>query len=183
MAQCLMYFRNLGVTFDSGNTFASHITKVCCACNNHLKDFRCIHKFFSVETSALLANSMISSRIDYCNSLLYGVNKYNMAKLKKVQNALCRIVFSLDKRSHVTSYLQKLHCLPISYRILFKYNLITFKAIKFSQPTYLSSLIKTSSLTHRNQLSLSLVHPKKAIGRQGFEMASPTEWNRLPQSA
>ena len=123
---------------------------------------------------------MISSRIDYCNSLLYGVNKYNVAKLQKIPNALCRIVFRPDKTSHVTSYLQKLHWLPISYYILLKYNLTTFKAIIFSQPTYLS-LIKTSSLTHGNRLSLSSVRHKKAIGRQGSAMASPTEWNRLLQ--
>ena len=173
--------KNLGVNFDSGNTFASHIIKVCHACYYHLKDFRRIRKFLSVETAALLANSMISSRIDYCNSLLYCVNKYNVAKLQKIQNALCRIVFRLDKTSHVTPYLQKLHWLPILYRILFKYNLITFKAIKFSQPSYLSSLIKPSSLTRGNRLSLSSVHPGKAIGRRGFAMASPTERNRLPQ--
>ena len=91
--------KNLGVTLDSGNTFASHITKVCRACYYHLKDLRRIRNFLSVETAALLANSMISSRIDYCNSLLYGVNKYNVAKLQKIQNALCRIVFRLDKQA------------------------------------------------------------------------------------
>ena len=48
--------KNLGVTFDSGNTFASHITKVCCACYYHLKDLRRIRKFLIVETAALLAN-------------------------------------------------------------------------------------------------------------------------------
>ena len=42
-------------------------------------------------------------------------------------------------------------------------------------------LIKSSSLTHGNLLSLSSVHPKKAIGRRGFAMASPTKWNRFPQ--
>ena len=126
---------------------------------------------------------MMISRINYCNSLLYSVNKYNltMSKLQKIQNTLCRIVFRLDKTSNFTSYLQKLHWHPIWYHILFKYNLITFKAIKFSQPTYFSSLIQTSSLAHGNWLSLSSVRPK-AIGRWGFAMASPTEWNRLPQS-
>ena len=142
--------KNLGVIFDSGNTFTSHITNVCHY--YHLKDLRPIHKFLSVETAALLANSMISSRLDYCNSLLYGVSKYNVAKLQKIQNALCRIVFRLDRTSHVTPFLQKLNWLPISYHILFKYNLITFKAIKFSQPIYLSSLIKTSCLTCGNRL-------------------------------
>ena len=52
---------NLGVPFDSGNTFASHITKVCFACYYYLKDLGRIHKFLSVETAALMANSMISS--------------------------------------------------------------------------------------------------------------------------
>ena len=85
-------------------------------------------------------------------------------------------------KSHVTVYLQKLHWLPISYHILLKYNRITFMAIKFSQPTYLISLIKTSSLTHGNWLSLSSVHPKNTIGRCGFVMASPIVWNRLPQA-
>ena len=152
---------------------------MCRACY-HLKDLRRICKFLSVETAALLANSMISSRLDYCNSLLYGVSKCNVAKLQKIQNALCRIVFRLDRTSHVTPCLQILHWLPITYHILFKYNLITFKAIKFSQPIYLSSLIKTSCLTRG--LSLSSVSHKKAIGRRGFAMASPTEWNRLLQS-
>ena len=99
--------KNLGVTFDSGNTFASHITKVCHACYYHLKDFRCISKFLSVETAALLANSMISSRLlDYCNCLLYGVNNYNVSLLQKIRNTLYRIVFKYDKTSQVTSYLQ-----------------------------------------------------------------------------
>ena len=172
----------LGVIFDSGNTFSNHITNMCRACYYHLKDLRRIRKFLSVETAALLANSMISSRLDYCNSLLYGISKYNVAKLQKIQNALCRIVFRLDRTSHVTPFLQKLHWLPITYRILFKYNLITFKAINFSQPIYLSSLIKTSCLTRGNRLSLSSASHKKAIGRRGFVVASPIEWNRLPQS-
>ena len=138
---------------------------MCRTCYYHLKDLRCIRKFLTVDTAALLANSMISSRLDYCNSLLYGVSKYNVAKLQKIQNALYRIVFKLDRTSHVTPFLQKLHWLPIIYRILFKYNLITFKAIKFFQPIYLSSLIKTSCLTHGNRLSLSSDSHKKGIGR------------------
>ena len=32
--------KNLGVTFDTGNTFTSHINKVCHACYYHFKDLR-----------------------------------------------------------------------------------------------------------------------------------------------
>ena len=98
---------------------------------------------------------MVSSRLDYCNSLLYGVSKSNIAKLQRVQNPLCRIIFRLDKMSHVTPFLKKsLHWLPIQHCILFKYNLLVFKAINLSQPPYHSALIRSSSLTHGNRLSI-----------------------------
>ena len=106
-----------------------------------------------------LAISMISSRIDYYNSLLYSVKKYNVAKLEKIQ------VIRLDKTSHVTSYPQKQYWHPISYHILFKYNLITFRAISFSQPTYLSSLIKTSCLMEISFLFLQFVPRRSLLGK------------------
>ena len=99
--------KNLGVIFDSDNSFDNHVAKVCRACYYHLHDLRRIRKFLEVETAILLANAMVSSRLDYCNSLLYGVSKSNIAKLQRVQNALCRIIFRLDKMSHVTPFLKK----------------------------------------------------------------------------
>ena len=111
---------------------------------------------------------MVSSRLDYCNSLLYGVSKSNIAKLQRVQNALCRIIFRFDKMSHVTPFLKKLHWLPIHHCILFKYNLLVFKGNNLSQPPYLSALIRSSSLTCGNRLSVSSTRPKKHIGRRGF---------------
>ena len=137
---------------------------------------------YSDETAILLANAMVSSRLDYCNSLLYGVSKSNIAKLQRFQNALCCIIFRLDKMSHVTPFLKKLHWLPIQHCILFKYNLLVFKAINLSQPPYLSALIRSSSLTRGNRLSVSSTRPKKHIGRRGFAVAAPAEWNKLPQT-
>ena len=121
---------------------------------------------------------MASSRLDYCNSL----SKSNIDKLQRVKNALCHIIFRLDKMSHLTPFLKNLHWLPIQHRILFKYNLLVFKAINLSQPLYLSALISSSSLTYSNRLSVSSACPKKHIGRRGFAVATPAEWNKLPQT-
>ena len=38
---------------------------------------------FSVDTTILVANATVSSRLEYCNPLLYGVSKSNIAKLQK----------------------------------------------------------------------------------------------------
>ena len=97
--------KNLGVIIDSDNSFDNHVAKVCQACYYHLCDLRRIFKFLSFETAILI----VSSHLDYCNSLLYGVSKSNIAKLQRVQNALCRIIFRLDKMSHVTPFLKKIH--------------------------------------------------------------------------
>ena len=144
--------KNLDVIFDSDNSFDNHVAKVCRACYYHLRDLRRIRKFLSVETAMLQANTMVSSLLDYCNSLLYGVSKSNIAKLQRVQNDLCHIIFRLDKMSHVTPFLKKLHWLPIQHCILFKYNLLVYKAIN------LSALIRSSSLTRGNRLS-----PQRAL--------------------
>ena len=128
----------------------------------------------------MVSNAKVSSHLDYCNSLLYGISKTNMAKLQRVQNALCRTVCRLDHQTHISPHLEKLHWLPIKYRIMFKYNLITFKAITFNQPSYLSSIIESSDLTRGNGLSVSSFHLYRQIGHGSFQVSAPVEWNRLP---
>ena len=170
----------LGVIFDSDNSFdnhvlprfAEHVTIIFVICDEFANSLELRQQYFW---------QMLWS-VDYCNSLLCGVSKSNIAKLQRVQNALCRIIFRLDKMSHVTPFLKKLHWLPIQHRILFKYNLFVFKAINLSQPPYLSALIRSSSLTRGNRLSISSTRPNKHIGRRGFAVAAPAEWNKLPQT-
>ena len=60
------------------------------------------------------------SRIDYSNSLLYGVAATSLSKLQRVQNAAVRLVCSLPRHEHVTSSFIRLHWLPIKFRINFK---------------------------------------------------------------
>ena len=127
------------------------------------------------------ANSL-ELRQQYFWQMLWSLLKSNIAKPQRVQNALCRIIFRLDKMSHVTPFLKKLHWLPIQHHIPFKYNLLVFKAINLSQPPYLSALIRSSSLTHGDRLSISSTRPKKHIGRRGFAVAAPAEWNKLAQT-
>ena len=57
--------------------FAEHVTIIFVTC-----------EFLGVETAILLANTMVSSRLDYCNSLLYGVSKSNIAKLQSPECSL-----------------------------------------------------------------------------------------------
>ena len=92
------------------------------------------------------------------------------------------MVCKLNKYCHVTPFLHKLHWLPIHYCILFKYNLLTYKAIHLSQPPYFSSLIRRSDLTRGISLSISSSKTNKRSVLHSFIVGALTEWSKLPQA-
>ena len=124
-------------------------------------------------------HSFITSRIDYCNSLLYGLPKYQLAKLQRIQNAATKLMY-------VTSLLMELHWLPVaSPRIIFKIILLTFKAVHGEAPECIKQLIYTkqkSSYSLRSNSDFLLVSPRTSnqYGDRSFSSAAPTLWNALP---
>ena len=64
----------------------TNINKICSASYFYLHNIGHIRKFFSVESMKLLVHALVSSRIDYCNSLLCGLpqiqlSNYNVFKI------------------------------------------------------------------------------------------------------
>ena len=111
--------RNLGAWFDVHLSMSTHISKVCSTAFFHLHNIRRIRKFLSRETVETLVHALIASRIDYCNSLLYGLPKCQLDKLQRVQNAAARLVCRLNRFCHITPILTELHWLPVKFRIQF----------------------------------------------------------------
>ena len=146
--------RNLGAWFDDQLTMVVHITKISSAAFYHLHNIRRIRKYLSMDAAATLIYSFVSSRIDYCNSLLYGVPKCHIEKLQRVQNAATRLVVMQGKFCHITPVLHQLHWLPVSFRINFKILPLTFKAIYELAPCYINDLVKIKPLNSRYSLRL-----------------------------
>ena len=67
-----------------------------------------------------LVHAFISSCLEYCNSLLYGVGDGLLKKLQAVQNAAARVVMGTNKFDHITPVLRDLHWLPVRQRIKYK---------------------------------------------------------------
>ena len=133
--------RNLGTWFDSKMSMLSHINKTCSSAFYYLYNMRRIRKYLSRSVTESLVHAFITSRIDYCNSLLYGLPNSHIMKLQRIQHAAARLVTGTPRFCHVTPLLLHLHWLPISYRIKFKILLLTFKCLYGQAPNYLIDLI------------------------------------------
>jgi hypothetical protein len=86
----------------------------------NIKSIGRIRKYLSKEDLKRLVNALVISRLDYANSILYGLPKYELDKLQRVQNAAARLITGKKKSDHITPVLKELHWLPIKYRIHFK---------------------------------------------------------------
>ena len=106
-----------------------HITNVCKAAFFYLDKIRRIKKYLSRDSLLTLVHAFITSRLDYCNALLYGLPKEQIAKLQRVQNAAARLIMDIGKYSHITPVPYELHWLPVQAPIHFKILLLAFKAI------------------------------------------------------
>ena len=73
--------RNLGVVFDSDLSFHKHVSNICKSCFYHIRDLRRIRRHIPLSTAKTISNSLISSRLDYCNSLINNIVKKDLSKL------------------------------------------------------------------------------------------------------
>ena len=121
--------RNLGGWFDNQLKMVTQINQTCKAAFFHIFNIRRIRKFLSFETAQAMVNAFVTSRLDYCDSILFGLPNTELQKLQRVQNTAARLICNIRKFDHITLTLVKLYWLPVRYRIVFMILLITFKVI------------------------------------------------------
>ena len=169
--------KNLGFTLDKLLNMEPHVNAIVSHCYKLISDVARIRHLLSDEDTESLMHAIVSSRIDYCNSLLYGVNKSVIFKLQKVQNAAARIISKRKKRKSVRDVLNKLHWLPVEKRIIFKLLVLTYKIIRGIAPECLSHLI---SIRNTDEFLLHLVYLNTTYGQRSFSYVAPRYWNALP---
>lgn len=107
----------------------------------HLRKISKIRKYLGFKSAETHVHALVTSRLDFCNAMLYGLNNY-LERIQKVQNAAARIVTLTRKRGHISPALFKLYWSPMRERIAFKILLlITYKALNGLTPTYISDML------------------------------------------
>ena len=134
--------RNLGAFFNITMDHTDFVMQKCRSARFALRNISRVRSSLTRKACETLVQAYVTSRLDYCNVLLYGLPKYLLDRLQKVQNSAARVVALSPKREHITPVLADLHWLPVEYRIHFKILLYTYKALNNCAPQYISELIR-----------------------------------------
>ena len=111
---------NLGIIFDREISFNYQINQLCRTSFFLLRNLFKIRKYLTDEATSKVVHAFVTTKLEYCNYLYFGLPKYQVNKMQRVQNTAARLVTRSSKHDHITPLLQQLHWLPVSYRIVFK---------------------------------------------------------------
>ena len=180
--------KNIGFTLDPTLQLSHQVNNVCKTCYYHIRNIWRIRKSLNVESTKTLVHAMVMPRLDFMNSLYFGLKNSEIQKLQKVQNAAARLVVLATRRAHITQHLHDLHWLPVRQRIKYKMILTTYKCLHGMGPDYLIDLLelyKNERNGLRSEDTKLLKEPLSRLtsfGDRAFRTAAPCLWNKLPFS-
>ena len=162
--------RNLGAMFDSQLIMVPHVKSVVKKSSFHLRNIGKARRVLTEDATKTVMQSLVMSRLDYCNALLIGIQQDLIAKLQRLQNSAARIVSRTRKYEHITPVL-----------IL----LLVYKALNGLAPKYIKELlVPYKPRRHlRSEAKGLLDEPRTRLkfGDRAFSISAPRLWNALPQ--
>jgi len=107
------------VTLDQNLTLNNHVSSLSRSIHFYTRVLHHIRRALTEPMAATLGASLVPSRLDCVNSIMYEMSASNMHKLQSVQNSLIRVVLPSLRHLSPSEWLSYLHWLPASYWIQF----------------------------------------------------------------
>ena len=180
--------KNLGFTLDCHLTMNAHASQIARTCYFELRHLASIRRFLISTATATLVSAFVLSRIDYCNSLLFGSTHDVTSHLQRIQNYAARVILCLPMSSSITIHLKSLHWLPVKVRSTYKIACLCYHCHSSTAPSYVTDMLHKKPLHTRNTRSSSYTmpllnrpaHSKATLGDRSFSFASSSVWNSIP---
>ena len=180
--------KNLGFTLDCHLTMNAHVTNIARTCYFELRRLVSIRRFLTSTATATLVFAFVLSRIDYCNSLLFGSSHDVTSHLQRILNYAARVTLCLPKSSSITTHLKSLHWLPVKVRNTYKIACLCYHCHSSTAPSYVADVLQGKPSHTRNTRFSSYTmpllnrpaHSKATLGDRSFSFASSSVWNSIP---
>ena len=180
--------RNLGVILDSKMDMSKQISSVVRSCYFQLRKLRAIKDYLPTDYLTTLVHAFITSKLDFCNSILDGLPQKSLNRLQLVHNAAARFLTGSRKWDSATAILRKLHWLPIRKRIQFKILCFSHLVLAKKAPAYFADELvesvppRATRQANRRQIDARYRPKLKTVGTRSMFYAMPHYFNRLPVS-
>ena len=131
---------------------------------------------------------MLLSRIDHCNSLLFGSTHDVTSHLQQIQNYAARVILRLPMSSSITTHLKSFHWLPVKVRSTCKIACLCYHCHSSTAPSYVADMLheKPSHTRYTRSSSYTMhllnvpAHSRATLGDRSFSFASSSVWNSIP---
>ena len=158
----------------------AHVSNIARTCYIELLRLTSIRRFLTSSSTAMHVSAFVLSRIDYCNSLLFGSTHDVTSHLQRIQNYAARVILRLPMSSRITIHLKSLHWLPVKVRSTYKISCLCYHCHSSTAPSYVTDMLHKKPLHTHNTRSSSYTmpllnrhaHSKATHGDRSFSFAS-----------
>jgi len=160
--------RLLGVSISTDLTFDQHVTSVSGQCFYQLRQLRgAVRHSLDTESITTLIRAFVSSRVNYCCSLLIGSPRSVTDKLQRVLNAAARVITNTKKYESGLSRIlhHDLHWLDVTERIQFRMAATVYQCLRGMAPAYLTELCTPVTASASRRGGLRSVTYNQQLGR------------------
>ena len=184
--QASSHVRNLGAQFDENLSMHQQVSSVVRSVYFQISRLAKVRRHLTDAACARMVNALITTRLDFQNSLLLGLPACEMSRLQKAQNSAARLLTGAKRRDHITPVLKQLHWLPVRQRIDYKIILTVHNSIhRETSPIYLKEFLSLRCPSRRLRSSAdpwltAIPRTNGQFGDRSLWAVAPRLWNSLP---
>ena len=176
--------RFLGIDIDCNLTWDTHFNNVISSVAKTIGILYKVKQFVPNHILILLYNSLILSRLLYCNVAWGRSSKRNIDSILLLQKKAVRICSGSHFLANTDPLFKKLRLLKITDITLMQTALFMYKLSKGQVPPYFSTIFQKNKSIHlyntRNSENFHLINPRTTIAQRSIRHTGPDIWHSLP---